>query len=83
MFGKPLGLYQRELENKNIEEFYKTAKAVLESYKWKPTYQFVEVEEIEEEDDDDKFYEGCYESVLNKSWSEIVYPDATPLIKFI
>lgn len=83
MFGKPLGLYQRELENKNIEEFYKTAEAVLESYKWKPTYQFVGVEEVEEDDDEDEFYEGCYEDVLNKSWSEIVYPNGNPLIKNI
>ena len=83
MYTIPVGLYQREIENRNIEEFYTTAEAVLESYKWKPTYQFVEVEEIEEEDDNDEFYEGCYESVLNKSWSEIVYPDATPLINFI
>ena len=81
MYTIPVSLYQRELENRNQEKIDKSNVAVLEVYKLKPSYQFLEVEEIE--GDDDEYYEGCYESVVNKSWSEIIYPNATPLINFI
>ena len=82
MYNIPVCLYQKEIENRNQLEIDKYVEAVLEVYKWKPSYQVLEIEEIED-DDNDEWYKGCYEDVLNKSWSEIVYPDATPLIKFL